>query len=83
MTQVIAVDENGDRVTPKTPYYDVRKLEWVVGTALERRGSHVPECPRCKETRTSIVQHRHMDSDGIYHHAVYKCRICGHEWGEE
>ena len=82
MAQVIAVDENGDRVTPRTPYYHVRKGKWVGGEAPDRRGPQVPECPDCKSKSTSIVQHRHIDSDWIYHPAVFKCRKCGHEWSE-
>ena len=76
---VTVLDENGKQIQLEEPYYETRKRQWF-GEKPPKKSSDNPSCPDCESNEhVEILMYGHLDSDGVYHYPVYRCR-CGREF---
>lgn len=74
------LDENGRVITLSEPHYDARFRRWF-GEKPPRRNPDNPPCTICGTNElVEIWMYGHVDSDGLYHYPVYRCRRCGREF---
>jgi len=62
-------------MTPKPPYFVAASRVWI-GEKPPQTSPDYPRCPRCGG-ESEVAMHRHIDSDGAFHEAVFQCRSCG------
>lgn len=67
------------REKPVEPYLDqrYRPHKWF-GTPPPRKNANNPPCPNCATNeRVEIHQYAIVDSEGLFHSAIYHCFQCG------